>query len=158
MYTFKSSLTLIYFILLAPGVPRELSFNYTGGQTIQLTWKPPRVLNGVVVGLRVKLEWWRNDTKQSYTAVVDRPVPMGARLKRTASGEGHEIVVEQVKRWRIVIVRKLMFYSMYRLRVSEGTGSQKVLWGPYTNVTRTIMTPEGGNMISKFSDNVNLLF
>ena len=107
------------------------------------------MLNGIVVGLRVKLEWWRNDTTESYTDVVeDRAVARATRFKRVTSGDGHEIVVEQVKPLRSVAVRNLMFYSIYRLSVSEGTGSQRVLWGPFTNVTRIIMTPEGGTFVS----------
>ena len=136
-----------FFVAIAPGIPRDLSFNYTGGQVIQLTWRRPRVLNGVVVGLRVKLEWWRNDTLQSHSDVVEeRAVGRKARAKRATSRDGHEIVVEQAKPWRSVVVKNLMFFSMYRLSVSEGTGSERVLWGPYTNVTRAILTPEGGNM------------
>lgn len=131
----------------APGKPRDLTLNYTGRQVIQLMWRRPRVLNGIVVGLRVRLQWWRNDTSQSYTDIVEETAisRKSSRARRATSRDGHKIIVEKVEPFRSVVIKNLMFYSLYRISVSEGTGSERVLWGPYTNVTRPILTPEGAS-------------
>ena len=140
------------FSIPAPSKPVNLQANTTGDYSVQLRWKKPRELNGIIVMFKVRMLWRFKNVKGDYkytTRLI--PAKVTARAgRRRFRRDMSDYRVLHLEPFREIELKRVQPFAIISIRVSEGTrdSNNAVMWSPLSN-NQTIETMEGGNVFMR---------
>ena len=139
----------------APSEPVNLKANTTGAYSVQLRWKKPRELNGIIVLFKVRMFWRFKNVKGDYKYITHIiPAKVTARAgRRRFRRDTSDYRVLRLEPFREIELKRVQPFALISIRVSEGTrdSNNDVMWSPLSN-NQTIETMEGGKVFPRHFD------